>query len=345
MFVTVNFLVTPAPVLGRLDSPEIETTARRDNPLRSAISLMVIAAALLFAPAIASAQTYPQRNISIVVPQPAGGLIDTVARIIQPHLQKALGKSVIIDNQPGGTGAIAIEAVARAVPDGHTLLVQAGGSSAAQTIGPGGTNELAAVVLLTKFPFVFVVNATLPAHNLPEFIMLAKKDPGKYNYATAGPTSLTRVAVEDLIRVSGIKMQHVPYRGGAKAMLAVVRGESHILAISPALALPQIRAGAVRAVAIGSLARDPRFPDLATVAEAGFPGFEAGSWIGMLAPAATPKLVIERLNSEVNRALLDPVTVTKFSKLGVFPVGGGVAVLQQMIASRPGSDANKPGAH
>jgi tripartite-type tricarboxylate transporter receptor subunit TctC len=306
---------------------------------------MAFAAALLFVTTIASAQTYPQQTIRIIVPQPAGGLIDAAVRIIQPHLEKALDKPVIVDNQPGGAGVIGVEAVARAAPDGHTLLVRAGGHSAPQATVPGGTNELAAVVLITKYPFMFIVNAALPAHNLPEFIALAQKDPGKYNYATTGPASLNRLAVEDLIGVSGIKLQHVPYRGGAAAMLAVVRGESHILAISPAVALPQIHAGTVRAIAIGSLARDPRYPDLATVAEAGFPGFEAGSWVGMLAPAATPKPVIERLNKEVNRALRDPATVAKFAQMGTFVAGGGVEVLQRLITSRPGPSMKKQSEH
>ena len=191
--------------------------------------------------------------------------------------------------------------------------------------------DLAAVALILRYPFVFILNATVPAKTLPEFAALTKTEPGKYNYSTTGPASHNHVIIERLKMLSGMKIQHVPYRGGAPAMLAVVKGEAHLLAISSTLAMPHIQAGTVRPIAIGGLTRDKAFPDVPTVAEQGFPGFEAVSWIGLFAPRGTPKPVVERLNAEVNAVLRDPETVARFAQQGVDVEQGSADEFQKRI--------------
>jgi tripartite-type tricarboxylate transporter receptor subunit TctC len=304
---------------------------------RVSLARSIAAAVLALAATAASAQSWPNQTIRIVVPQPPGGLVDTAARLIQPHLEKALQQTVIVDNRPGAAGIVGTDAVAKAAADGYTLLVVAGSLTVLPATNPkvpyDTLNDLAAVALILKYPFLFLVNSQVPAKTLPEFIALAKQNPGQFNYSTTGPAGLNHLATERLMGLSGIKLQHVPYRGGAQATLALVKGEVQLLAISAQVALPHIQAGTVRAIAIGGLERDKKFPDIATVAEAGFPGYEAVSWIGMLAPKGTPKPIIDRLNTEVNAALRDPDTIAKFEKQGVSVAGGSAAAFQTMIAT------------
>jgi tripartite-type tricarboxylate transporter receptor subunit TctC len=304
---------------------------------RVPLARWVAAAGLALAATAASAQSWPNQTIRIVVPQPPGGLVDTAARLIQPHLEKALQQTVIVDNRPGAAGIVGTDAVAKAAPDGYTLLVVAGSLTVLPATNPkvpyDTLNDLAAVALILKYPFLFLVNSQVPAKTLPEFIALAKQKPGQFNYSTTGPAGLNHLATERLMGLSGIKLQHVPYRGGAQATLALVKGEVQLLAISAQVALPHIQAGTVRAIAIGGLERDKQFPDIATVAEAGFPGYEAVSWVGMLAPKGTPKPIVDRLNAEVNAALRDPDTIAKFEKQGVSVAGGSATAFQTMLTT------------
>jgi tripartite-type tricarboxylate transporter receptor subunit TctC len=283
------------------------------------------------------AQIYPSQTVRIIVPQSAGGLNDTSARLIQPHLERSLKQSVIVDNRSGGAGIVGTDAVAKAAPDGHTLLVVAGSLTALPATNPklpyDTERDLTAVALILKYPFLFVINSEVPAKTLPEFIALVKQNPDKYNYSTTGPASLNHLITERLKLLSGMKLQHVPYRGGAPAMLAVVRGEAHFLGISATIALPHIQSGAARAIAIGGLTRDKQFPDVPTLAEQGFPGFEAVSWVGMMAPAGTSRPIIERLNAEVNVALRDPDTVGKFAQQMIDVAPGSADDFQRMIGT------------
>jgi tripartite-type tricarboxylate transporter receptor subunit TctC len=287
--------------------------------------------------AFAGAQTYPTHTIRIVVPFPAGGLNDTTARLLQPYLEKALGQTVIVDNRPGASGSVGTDAVAKATPDGHTLVVVASSHTVVPVTNPklpyNTERDLAPIALLVKNPLLFVVNAKLPVKTLPEFIALAKENPGKFNYSSPGAASQTHLLTELLSRTAGITMQHIPYRGGAPAMLAVVKGDAHLSVISPLASLPHIQAGTVRAIAAGSLTRDKQFPDLPTVAESGYPGFEAIQWVGMLTAAGTPKAVVERINAEVNRALRDPDLIAKFAAQGVSPAGGTPDEFQKLITT------------
>ena len=298
-----------------------------------------LTAALMLALGVtaANAQTFPNRVVRIIVPFPAGGLNDTVARLLQPHLEKALGQTVIVDNRAGASGILGTDAVAKSPPDGHTLVMVASSHTVTPATNsklPYNTeNDLASVVMVGKSPLLFVVNAKVKAKTLAEFIALAKASPGKLNYATPGAASQSHLVTELLSARTGIKMQHIPYRGGAPAMTAVIAGDTEFAVISTLLSLPHIQAGTVRAIAVGSLTRDPQFPDLPTVAESGIPGFEAIQWVGLLAAAGTPRPIVDRLNAEVNRALRDPDLVAKLAQQGINPAGGTPEDFQKVISS------------
>jgi tripartite-type tricarboxylate transporter receptor subunit TctC len=285
----------------------------------------------------ANAQTFPNRVVRIIVPFPAGGLNDTVARLLQPHLEKTLGQTVIVDNRAGASGILGTDAVAKSAPDGHTLVMVASSHTVTPATNsklPYNTeNDLASVVMVGKSPLLFVVNAKVKAKTLAEFIALAKASPGKLNYATPGAASQSHLVTELLSARTGIKMQHIPYRGGAPAMTAVIAGDTEFAVISTLLSLPHIQAGTVRAIAVGSLTRDPQFPDLPTVAESGVPGFEAIQWVGLLAAAGTPRPIVDRLNAEVDRALRDPDLVAKLAQQGINPAGGTPEDFQKVISS------------
>jgi tripartite-type tricarboxylate transporter receptor subunit TctC len=300
--------------------------------------LGVLAALLIaLAPATAPAQDYPNRPIRLIVPFAAGGLNDVVARLVGPYLERALGQPVVIDNRPAAGGMVGTDAVAKAPPDGYSLLMVASSFAiipATRAQMPyDAERDLAPIVLVAKNSLLFLVNPKVPATSLAEFVALAKAEPGKFNYASPGAATQTSLVIELFSRKAGIKLQHIPYRGGAPAMTAMVAGETQLTAISTLLSLPQLQAGALRAIATGSLTREPQLPDLPTVAEQGFPGFEAIQWIGLLTTAGTPPAIVERINAEVNRALRDGDLIAKFAQQGIVPVGGTAAEFARTIAT------------
>jgi tripartite-type tricarboxylate transporter receptor subunit TctC len=286
---------------------------------------------------LAAAQSYPNRPVRIIVPFPPGGAVDISARLMQPGLEKALGQPVIIDNRPGASGVVGTDQVAKSAPDGHTLGV----AFATHTVNPAVNpklpydteRDLAPVILIGKNPLLLLVNSKLPVRNLAEFIDYAKANPGKLNYATPGAASQAHLIIEWLSGLSGIKMQHIPYRGGAPAVMGTVAGETQLTAMSPLASMAQIEAGALRPIATGSITRDKQFPDLPTIAESGFPGFEAVAWVGMFAPAGTPREIVERLNGEINKLIQVPETVAKLEQQGVTPAGGTPEQFGEFIAA------------
>jgi len=292
---------------------------------------------ILLAAGAAHAQTYPTHVVRIIVPFAAGGLNDTAARLIQPYLEKALGQSVIVENRPAASGIVGSEMVAKAAPDGHTLLMVA----SSYTVLPATTSnlpydserDLAPIAVMGKNPLLFVVNAKVQAKTLGELVALAKADPGKLNYATPGAATQTRFVTELWSGRAGIKMQHIPYRGGAPAIQSVISGQTEFSVLSPLVSLPQIEAGNIRALAVGSLTRYPLLPDVPTVAESGFPDFEAIQWVGLLTTAGTPKGIVERLNAEVNKALKDSDLIAKLAQEGMLPAGGTSAEFAGLIAT------------
>jgi tripartite-type tricarboxylate transporter receptor subunit TctC len=285
----------------------------------------------------AHAQTYPTQTVRMIVPFAAGGLNDTTARLLQPALEKALGQTVIVDNRPAASGIVGTDAVAKAAPDGHSLLVVASSHAVVPATNPkvpyNIERDLAAIMLVSKNPFFFVVNAKVPAKTLQEFVALAKKEPNKYNYSSPGAAGHNHLVTALFSRRAGITLQHVPFRGGAPAIQSLVAGDTHFAVISPLAALPHIKAGTVRVLAAGGLERDKQFPDIPTVAESGYPGFEAIQWVGILTTGGTPKPVVDRLNAELNKAIRDPATIERFEKLGVTVAGGGSDDFHKQITS------------
>lgn len=301
---------------------------------RFAVAALALAGLALVAPA--HAQSYPSGVLRIVVPFAAGGINDVAARLIQPYLEKGLGQTVIVDNRPAASGIVGTDAVARAAPDGRTLLMVA----SSFTVLPATTaklpydseHDLTPVAIVGKNPLVFVVNPDVKANTLAEFVALAKENPGKLNYATPGAASQTHLVAELFSQRAGITMQQVPYRGGAPAIQAMVTGETQFSVLSPLVSLPQIQAGRLRALAVGSVTRPPQLRDIPTLAEAGFPNFEAIQWIGLLTTAGTPDEIVSRLNAEVNRALQSPDLIGKLAQQGMAPGGGTPAEFRALIA-------------
>jgi len=310
-----------------------ERTARSLRP-----GFLAIAACLLCAetPALA-AEEYPAQPIRIIVPFPTGGLHDTVARLLEPYLEQALGKPVVVDNRPGASGSIGTKAAVGAEPDGYTLVMV--GSDHAVT--PATNNklpydaehDLTPVAMISKSPLMFVLSNAVDARTLPEFVALARAAPGKFNYASVGIASQTHLVTELFAQRAGITLQHIPYRGGAPAVASLMTGETHFGVLSTHISLPQMEAHALRAVAVGSRERDPQFPELPTIDESGYPGFEATQWVGLLAPAGTSKEIVGRLNWEINLALKEPDLIAKLAQQGMSPVGGTPESFGKIIQS------------
>lgn len=301
--------------------------------------VMRILAAVVLAASIAGpapAQTWPTQTIRLIVPFPAGGSNDVMARLIAPHLEKALGQNVIIENRSAAAGQVGTEAVARATPDGHTLLLVASSHTVQPALNPklpyDTERDFAPVTLVNTNAMFFFVNPSVPAKTLTEFVALAKKEPGKYNYASPGVGSQTQLTIELLSRRTGIKLQHIPYRGGAPAVQAMLSGETQFTVLAPNVIFPHIASGKIRAIATGDRKRHPRAPNVSTTAEQGFKNLEAIQWVGVLTTAGTPKPVIARLNAEINKILHLPDVVAVLAKQGVSPTGGTPDEFQALIS-------------
>lgn len=283
-------------------------------------------AAMLIALSAAGAQTWPSKPIRLIVPFAPGGANDIVARLLQPSLEKALGQPIVVENRPGASGVTGTDAVAKSPPDGHTLGVALATHSVNPAVNPkmpyDTEKDLSPIILIGKNPLMFVVNANVPAKTLAEFAALAKANPDKYNYSTPGAASQAHLVISQWSNLAGVRIQHVPYRGGAPAILSTVSGETQFSVMSSLVSAPHIEAGKLRALAVGSLVRDPKFPDVPTVEESGYPGVEAVTWVGMFAPAGTPRPIIERLNTEINRIIREPEIKAKLDQQGIVAGGG-----------------------
>jgi tripartite-type tricarboxylate transporter receptor subunit TctC len=284
-----------------------------------------------------TADDYPNRPIHIVVPAAAGSAQDIIVRLLQPHLEKSLRQPIIVDNRSGASTVIGADAVAKAAPDGYTLLIV----PTTFTVNAALTAKLPydierdfqPITVLVKNPHLFSINAKVPARTMAEFAALAKATPGKFNYATPGAASQAHLLLEMWSARVGTKMQHIPYRGGGPAALSVATGETHLTLLSPVVMVNHIESGAVRPLATGGLVRDPQFRDLPTIAESGFPGFEAVQWLGLLTTGRTPKAVVQKLNVEINRALRDPDLAAKLALQGTTAAGGSPEEFRELIAA------------
>jgi tripartite-type tricarboxylate transporter receptor subunit TctC len=309
---------------------------RRRLGWASPIALLLAAAALGAQSVGAQAQSWPTQTIRLIVPFPAGGSNDVMGRLLAPHLEKALGQTVIVDNRPAAAGQVGTEAVARANPDGHTLLLVASSHTVQPALNPklpyNSEKDFAPVSLVNTNAMFFFVHPDVPAKTLTEFVELAKKNPGKYNYASPGVGSQTQLTVELLSRRTGIKLQHIPYRGGAPATAAMLSGETHFTLLAPNVIFPHIESGKLRAIATGDRKRHPRMPNLTTTAEQGFKNLDAIQWVGVFATAGTPRPVIDRLNKEINRIIHLPDVVAVLDKQGVSPNGSTPEEFQALIS-------------
>src|SRR5436190_1876460 len=263
----------------------------------------------------ATAQEYPSRPVKILVPYGPGGATDIIARIVAQHLTSELGQSFIVENRPGANGNLALEAAAKATPDGYTLLVGNVSTNAineniyASTLSIKPSRDLAGVAKLVEIPHIVVPPASLPANNIAELIALAKKEPGKLNFASVGIGSYPHLDMERFMRAAGIQMIHVPYKGGAgQAIPAMIAGEVQVAFFNMASLLPHIKSGRLKALAAIPAQRLPELPNVPTLAEQGFAGIGTNAWQGMFAPAATPKPVVDALHRAVFVVLSRPET-------------------------------------
>jgi tripartite-type tricarboxylate transporter receptor subunit TctC len=283
-------------------------------------------AAAVIAPARAQSTAYPTHPVRIVVPYAAGGAVDIVARSVGEPLGRALKQPVIVDNRPGASANIGMEAVAKAAPDGYTLLMASNGIATNMALFPNlafdGRRDFAPVARIGYAPLVIVVPATSPVKSLQDLIAMAKAEPGKLTYASAGNGSSGHLAGELLKSTAKIDVLHVPYKGGAPAITDLLGERISFMPINPVEVIAHIRAGRLRALAVASDRRFSLLPDVPTCAEAGLPGYDASVWWGLVAPAKTPREIVAQLNTETNRALADPAIASKLADLGVVVTPG-----------------------
>jgi len=296
--------------------------------------LHCIVAALVAAPAYA--QTWPSKPIRVMVPFPPGGSTDIVARIMAQKLEKPLGQPLVVENRGGAGGTIGAAIGARSAPDGYSLTF---GSTSTHVVAPSVYTKLeydpvkdfAPISLVAVTPYLLAVNPNVAAKNLKELVDLMKKQPGKMNYASAGVGSTTHLAMEMLKSVTSTYALHIPYNGNGPAGTAVIAGQVEILFGSLPAVLPHAKSGRVRALAVGTPKRSPSLPDVPTVAESGYPGFDASLWLAFMAPAGTPAPVIERLQKEIVTAVNSKETSESLDKNGAEPLVSTPAELAAMI--------------
>jgi tripartite-type tricarboxylate transporter receptor subunit TctC len=277
------------------------------------------------ASAIAAEPVFPMKPIRMIVAVPPGGPADTLARLVAPRLTESLGQTVVIDNRPGANGIIAYETTARATPDGHTFTAVAAGVVINASLYPkipyDPLKDFAPITLGITVPNILVVHPSVSASSVKDLVALAKAKPGTLAFASAGNGTSGHLALEVFRMHAGVDVTHVPYKGGGPALAEVLAGQVQALFSIALAAMPHINAGKLRALAITSAKRSRVAPELPTVAEAGFPGFEVIGWFGWLAPAATPRAIVTRLNAELVRVLRLPDVRDRLLNQSTEPVG------------------------
>ena len=289
-------------------------------------------------PLVALAQTYPTKPIRLIVAFPAGGSTDIIARLVGQRLGEKLGQQVIVDNRGGAGGTIGTEIAAQATPDGHTLTM---GTTSTHVIAPAAyakvnydpVKDFEPITLVASTPYLLVLNPGVKANNLNEFVALAKSQPGKLNFASAGTGSTTQLAMEMLNRAAGMDIVHIPYGGNGPAGAAVLGGQVQALFGSMPAVLPHAQAGRLRPIAVGTSKRSPALPNVPTVAESGYPGFEVSLWLGFFAPKGTPKPVLAKLQTELTAIANSPDMRAQFEKNGASAVTNTPAEMGQLMKS------------
>ncbi len=285
------------------------------------ISLAVCAVCVAWSSSPAIAQNYPSKAITLVVPNPPGGFVDTSARIVSDSLAKVIGQAVVIDNKGGGSGNVAYGYVAHAAADGYTLLH----SYSAYHVGnpnlspklPWAQKDFLPVALVAIATNVIAINPSVPANNLQEFITYVKKNPGKLSYASQGNGSLSHIGTEMFKLQTGTSMVHIPYRGSGPAVQDVLSGQVQVFITTPPSVMQYVQAGKLKAFAVAGKARHPGLPNVPTTTEAGLKGFELEAWAGIFAPAGTPADVVAKLSSQIKTALELPETKTRADSAGI----------------------------
>ena len=283
------------------------------------VRTIAVAAMLAVGPAswtAALADDYPSRRVTIIAPFPPGGGADMLGRVLAKHLTEVWKQPVVVENKPGAAGTLGANAVGGSAPDGYTLLVGASGA-----LTPANASSLEPVSLLSAPPYIVVVNASMPVSNLKEFIDYAKANPNKVFFASSGAGAASHLSGELFMGLTDTKLTHVPYKGMGQAVQDLLGGQVTVMFGPPPVLLPHVRAGKLKALAVASPERSPLFPEIPTAEELGVKGFDAGAWYGLLAPANTPRAVIDKIAEETARALKAPEIVNALASIGATPVG------------------------
>jgi tripartite-type tricarboxylate transporter receptor subunit TctC len=319
------------------DLPRFHLPETRREPMIHRTRRGLLALALLAAATGASAQAWPNGPVRLIVPFPAGGSVDMVARAAGKYLGDAIGQSVVVDNRAGASGNIGAEVAARSPADGQTLFVTSSGVLAANQFlykrtGFDPFKDFTPVIRLANQPNILLVHPSLPVKNVQELIALAKKQPGKISMGSAGIGTGQDIAARQFTGSAGVTVLHVPYKGGAPALNDLLGGQIQAMFETSPTALPfaKDKDGKLRALAITSARRSPLLPNLPTVAESGLPGYESITWIGVVAPAGTPKAVVDRVNAELNKALRGDLGKV-LAEIALEPLGGTSADMGAMI--------------
>ena len=281
----------------------------------------LVAFTSLAVPVAAWAQAFPSKPITLVVPNPPGGLVDTSARLVAEPLARVIGQSVVVDNKPGASGNLAYQNVAKSAKDGHTLLVSYSGYHIANPILmdklPWELKDLTPVGLITVATNVIAVHPSVPVNNLKEFIAYAKQNPGKLNYASQGNGSVSHIGTEIFKLQTGVSMVHVPYKGSGQAIADVLGGQVELFITTPPSVMQHVQSGKLKALAVTGKTRHPGMPNVPTVAEAGLANFELESWVALYAPAGTPPAVLQKLSADVKRSMELPETKQRADAAGI----------------------------
>jgi tripartite-type tricarboxylate transporter receptor subunit TctC len=295
------------------------------------------AVAVFAAPLLASAQAYPAKPVKVVVGYSAGGAVDAVARTVGQAMSASMGQTFVVENKPGAGTNIAVKSVIAAEPDGYTLMMAANALAANMALyqpAPfDAERDLVAVSLIGRVPVVIAANAGAPYANIQQLIAAARARPGSISFASPGNGSTPHMAVEFFKRAAGISLLHIPYRGGSQALTDVIGGQLPLVAVNALEVQPHVKSGKLKVLAVLSTNRSAIFPDVPTIAESGFPGFEASVWYGLVAPAATPKAIVTRLHAEVQKALQTKEVRERMTQVGGEVLPGSAEMFAALIRS------------
>lgn len=310
------------------------TTLRLSRRLSLALAVATLAAAC---PLLASAQSYPAKPVKVVVGYSAGGAVDTVARAVGQAMSASLGQPLVVENKPGGGTNIAVKSVIAAEPDGYTLMLAANALAANMALyqpAPfDAERDLVAVSLIGRVPVVIAANAGAPYANIQQLIAAARAKPGSISFASPGNGSTPHMAVEFFKRAAGISLLHIPYRGGSQAITDVIGGQLPLVAVNALEVQSHVKSGKLKVLAVLSTSRSAIYPDVPTIAESGFPGFEASVWYGLVAPAATPKAIVTRLHAEAQKALQTREVRERMTQVGGEVLPGSAEMFAALIRS------------